>query len=124
MNLHTLAGDADQTDLQPRKVLFLKSIGLYLGVPMAESNPRRVIKRSKENLGNTPLEVLTYLATYFEELFTNKTLSTPVHQTMSKSMSMNYLALLTDVLDPAWRESSTRHFLLRIPISIAQITWA
>jgi hypothetical protein len=85
MNLHTLAGDADQTDLQPRKVLFLKSIGLYLGVPMAESNPRRVIKRSKENLGNTPLEVLTYLATYFEELFTNKTRSTPVHQTMSKS---------------------------------------
>lgn len=118
-NLHTLAGDADQANLQPKKVSALKSFGLYLGVPMAESNPRKLIKRSKENLGNTPLEVLTYLSTYFEEVFANKTLAVPVHQTMS----MNYLALLGDVLTGVERVVNTP-LPVAYSISIAQITWA
>lgn len=118
-NLHTLAGDADQTTLQPRKVSAWKALGLYLGVPMAESNPRKLVKKSKENLGNTPLEVLTYLSTYFEEVFNNKTLALPIHQTMS----MNYLASFNDVLTGVERVVNTP-LPVAYSISIAQITWA
>lgn len=118
-NLHTLAGEADQSNLQQRKVSALKSAGLYLGVPMAESNPRKLIKRSKENLGNTPLEILSYLAAYFEEIFSNKTLAVPIHQTMA----MNNLTLLTDVLTGVERVVNTP-LPVAYSISIAQITWA
>ena len=55
--------------LQQRRISKIKSIGQTLGVPMAESNPRKLLKRSKENLGNTPLEVITYLSAYIESGF-------------------------------------------------------
>lgn len=72
-NLHTLAGDADQASLQHRHTSKIKSLGQYLGVPMAESNPRKLLKRSKENLGNTPLEIITYLSAYLEGRLDPKT---------------------------------------------------
>ena len=65
-NIRTLASEADQAALSPRTVPSWKSTGQYLGVSFAESNPRKIIKRSKDNLGNVPLEVLTYLSAYIE----------------------------------------------------------
>lgn len=63
-----------------------KSLGLDLGVPMAKSNPRKLIKRSERNagirhLGFLPVDLVEQTVT--------------IHQTMS----MNYLAsVLDDVL--------------------------
>ena len=118
-NLHTFAGDANQAALRERKVSSWKSAGQYLGVSFAESNPRKLVKRAKDNLGNTPLEVLTYLSAYFETIFQNKTLTVPIHQTQG----MNLLASLGDVLVGVERVVNTP-LPIAYSISIAQITWA
>lgn len=97
----------------------LKSVGQYLGVPMAESNPRKLLKRSKDNLGNTPLEIITYLSSYMENLFQNKTLTVSVHQVQA----MNLIFNLGDVLAGCERVVNTP-LPVAYTISIAQITWA
>jgi ion channel-forming bestrophin family protein len=51
-----------------------KRVGTYLGMSMAQSNPRKAIKRADRPLGNLPLEILTYLSCYVEEVQENETL--------------------------------------------------
>jgi hypothetical protein len=55
-----------------------KRVGNYLGMSMAQSNPRKAIKRADKPLGNLPLEILTYLSCYIEEALENGTLKSPV----------------------------------------------
>ena len=55
-----------------------KRIGQYLGLSFAASNPRKEIKRADKPLGNLPLEILTYLSSYVEEVAANGTLKSPV----------------------------------------------
>jgi hypothetical protein len=55
-----------------------KAIGEYLGISFANSNPRKAIKRSDRPLGNLPLEILTYLSSYVEEVSVNGTLKSPI----------------------------------------------
>lgn len=56
----------------------LKTIGNYLGLSFAQSNPRKEIKRAQRPLGNLPLEILTHLSSYIEEVTFNGTLAKPV----------------------------------------------
>ena len=78
-HLSTFAGEAfDPATSAPRPKTSWKRGGEYLGLTFAESNPRKMIKRSKKNLGNLPLEVLTYLSSYVKSViksgqFTNGT---------------------------------------------------
>ncbi|KAF4629604.1 hypothetical protein G7Y89_g8537 [Cudoniella acicularis] len=62
---------------QPKKTPW-KRAGEYLGLTMAYSNPRKELKRSDKPLGNLPLEVLTYLNAYIEEVVNNQTLKSAV----------------------------------------------
>lgn len=55
-----------------------KRIGEYLGVTFAESNPRKAIKQAEAHLGNLPLELLTYLSSFAEEVSNNLTLKSPI----------------------------------------------
>jgi putative membrane protein len=55
-----------------------KRVGEFLGMSVAMSNPRKTIKRATQPLGNLPLEILTYLNAYFEAVFTNGTLKSPI----------------------------------------------
>lgn len=66
-HLDTFAKAANEPDAtaQPHKTPW-KRVGEYLGVPMAESNPRKLFKRAKKPLGNMPLEITTYLSAYIE----------------------------------------------------------
>lgn len=116
-HLQTFAGKADQSVLQKRKESLWKAVGEYLGVSFAESNPRKLIKRSKDNLGNLPLEILTYLSAYFETCFTNDTLKTGVHQVQV----MVQMASLTDVLTGTERVLNTP-LPLAYSIAISQVT--
>ncbi|KAK3708319.1 hypothetical protein LTR37_011584 [Vermiconidia calcicola] len=118
-NVRTLAGEADQSALQQRKASAMKAAGVYLGLTFAESNPRKVIKQSKENLGNTPLEVLSYLAAYIENIMVNETLKISVHQVQAG----NAMVSLTDVLTGVERVVNTP-LPVAYSISIAQITLA
>ena len=55
-----------------------KAMGEYLGLSFANSNPRKAIKRAERPLGNLPLEILTYLSAYVEEVNANGTLKSPI----------------------------------------------
>ncbi|EME77367.1 uncharacterized protein MYCFIDRAFT_117628, partial [Pseudocercospora fijiensis CIRAD86] len=118
-HLHTLAGDADQSMLHQRRVSKIKSIGQSLGIPMAEDNPRQLLKTSKDNLGNTPSEVIAYLASYIENIFQNKTLTISCHQGQAMNMLFNF----SDVLAGCERVVNTP-LPVAYSISIAQITYA
>ncbi|KAH8766413.1 Bestrophin, RFP-TM, chloride channel-domain-containing protein [Hyaloscypha sp. PMI_1271] len=80
-----------------------KRVGNYLGMSMAQSNPRKAIKRADKPLGNLPLEILTYLSCYIEEALENGTLKSPV----VCGQVMNSLAALTDTQSSAERVLTT-----------------
>lgn len=60
-----------------------KAVGEYLGVSFAASNPRKAIKKAKRPLGNLPLEIMGYLASYVDEIIENGQLSVPMQQTLA-----------------------------------------
>lgn len=69
-HLSTFANDAyDPNAAIPKRKSFWKESGEYLGLTFAESNPRKLLKRSpNKNFGNLPLEILTYLSAYTESV--------------------------------------------------------
>jgi putative membrane protein len=57
-----------------------KATGEYLGVSFAASNPRKAVKQATRPIGNLPLEVLSYIASYVDEITANAQLPVPMHQ--------------------------------------------
>ncbi|TVY59713.1 UPF0187 protein [Lachnellula suecica] len=86
-----------------------KTVGEYLGMSMANSNPRKELKRSALPLGNLPLEILTYLSSYIEETSVNGTLKNPVvvGQVLTNKHKVGQVAALTDCQASAERVLST-----------------
>jgi ion channel-forming bestrophin family protein len=78
-HLDTYAHDATKVEAPTvnMKKNPLRVLGQYLGVTFAESNPMKQIKRSNLPLGNLPLEILSYLSSYVDELVENGQLKTP-----------------------------------------------
>ncbi|KAG0646345.1 non sense mediated decay [Hyphodiscus hymeniophilus] len=66
-----------EVEVQKKKTPW-KALGEYLGLSFAESNPRKAIKRASRPLGNLPLEILTYMSSYIEEVSSNQTLKSPI----------------------------------------------
>lgn len=103
-HLDTFAKSAHKEEnLVQKKKTPWKSIGEYLGISWAESNPRKAIKRAEAPLGNLPLEILTYISAYAEDQSTNKTLASPIIY----GQIMTSLATLTDVQSSAERVLTT-----------------
>ncbi|KAL2127326.1 hypothetical protein VTI74DRAFT_10925 [Chaetomium olivicolor] len=122
-HLNTFAQDATRDDHENaqrtlRRHGFFKSVGEYLGVSFAESNPRKAMKRAGRPLGNLPLEILSYLAAYTDELSLSGRLPAPMHQTTA----YNNIAVLNDVLTGTERVLNTP-LPIAYSIAIAQITW-
>ncbi|KAK2070453.1 hypothetical protein P8C59_004943 [Phyllachora maydis] len=97
---------------------FFKSTGQYLGISFAASNPRKAVKGAGQPLGNMPLEILSYLASYIDETISNGLLPIPMQQTLA----YNNLAVLNDVLTGTERVLTTP-LPIAYAIAIAQITW-
>ncbi|KAL9581585.1 MAG: hypothetical protein Q9212_003817 [Teloschistes hypoglaucus] len=136
-HLQTFAGDAydpDTTALKPKTSW--KRGGEYLGMTFAESNPRKAIKRSRKNLGNLPLEILTYMSAYMESMTRTGQLPTGVQQAMVMVSSstapsdgtITYmynqanLASMNEVLAGTERVLNTP-LPIAYSIAISQITW-
>lgn len=82
-HLSTFAGEAfDPSMPEAHRKTSWKRGGEYLGLTFAESNPRKVIKRSKKNLGNLPLEILTYLSAYLDSVSETGQFPSGVQQSM------------------------------------------
>ncbi|KAK0716246.1 Bestrophin, RFP-TM, chloride channel-domain-containing protein [Lasiosphaeris hirsuta] len=121
LDTFALAATRDEPELAHRhqtKPGFFKSVGEYLGVSFAESNPRKALKKATRPLGNLPLEVLSYLAGFTDELIQNGQLSIPMQQTLA----YNNIAALNDVLTGTDRVLNTP-LPIAYSIAIAQITW-
>lgn len=102
-HLDTFAKAAYDEDLiKPRKKSPWKSTGEYLGIPFAESNPRKDMKRAKKPTGNLPLEIITYLSAYIEETTRNGNTG-PVLQ----GQLLGCAATLVDVLTSSERVLNT-----------------
>lgn len=80
------------SNLEVRKKTPWKRLGEKLGLPFAMSNPRKDMKRSDRPLGNLPMEILGYLASYVQEVSSNGQLPSTVVQ----SQVFNALAGMTD----------------------------
>lgn len=89
--LDTFARDAhDHSVVHPKPKSTLKSTGEYLGVSFAESNPRKLIKRSKKPLGHLPLEILNHLSAYIDSCVDNGTLKSGLHQSQASKLLRSY----------------------------------
>ena len=118
-HLHTFAHDAyDPVIATPKKKTPWKTAGEYLGLSMAASNPRKIIKQSKKNLGNLPLEVLGYLSAYVESIIQNETFTCGPIQ----AMAMGNIAQLNEVMTGTERVLNTP-LPVAYSIAISQITW-
>ncbi len=102
LDTFALAAHKEENTVEPKHSPW-KAIGIYLGIPFAESNPRKILKRADRPLGNLPLEILTYIASYIEETTVNQTLKNPV----ITGQIMNAIAALTDTQSSAERVLTT-----------------
>lgn len=116
-HLDTFAKDADAPDVN-RRISKIKKVGSFLGVPMAESNPRKNLKRANGPVGNLPLEILTHLSAYMKELYDNSTFKVSIYQTQS----LNAIYTMNDVLTGCDRILNTP-LPIAYSIAIGQITW-
>lgn len=110
--------DHENTERAQKKRGIGKSVGEYLGVSFAESNPRKAMKRAGRPVGNLPLEILSYLGSYTDELALSGRLPVAMHQTIA----YNNIATLNDVLVGTERVLNTP-LPIAYSIAIAQITW-
>jgi len=116
----TMAKNADQTKLRHRKPSPMKQLGENLGITFAQSNPRKLIKRSQENLGNLPHEILTHLTAYIEKVIQeDKAMPTACTQ----NLAFTDIRIMADILTGTERVLNTP-LPLAYSISISQITWA
>ncbi|KAJ5241349.1 uncharacterized protein N7469_002940 [Penicillium citrinum] len=118
-HLDTFARDAHDRDIvKPRPKTIWKSAGEYLGVSFAESNPRKLIKRSKKPIGHLPLEILNHLSAYIDSCVANGTLVSTLHQGQAITM----MAVLNEVLTGTERVLDTP-LPTAYSIAISQISW-
>jgi putative membrane protein len=117
--LNTFAKEANKcVDMKPRKPTLWKRFGQFLGLPFAESNPRKTIKRAPKPLGNLPLEILSHIQSYLNTIVDNGTLKTPVFSVPVVTAITN----LNDILTGTERILNTP-LPLAYRIVISQITW-
>lgn len=110
--------DVGGSQASSKKKNAFKSVGEYLGVSFAASNPRKTLKRATRPLGNLPLEIMNHLAMTVDELIANGQLPIPMQQTLA----YNNLSALGDILAGCERVLNTP-LPIAYSIAISQITW-
>lgn len=116
--LDTFAKAAEAAIPQRKESGKIKSVGEFLGVSFAESNPRKRIKNSKKPLGNLSLEILNHLGAYIHSTIDNETLKNGLYQ----SQAINSISQLNDVMIGVDRVLQTP-LPIAYSIAISQITW-
>ncbi|KAK8188117.1 Bestrophin, RFP-TM, chloride channel-domain-containing protein [Phyllosticta capitalensis] len=116
-HLDTFAKEAeDPALLLPQRKSAMKRTGEYLGISMAQSNPRKLLKRANKPVGNLPLEILSYLSRYVDSLIETESLKS-YHQVQCTLM----ITQLNDILVGTERVLNTP-LPIAYSICISQIT--
>lgn len=117
-HLTTFAKDAGEPYRRTKNISYAKKIGELLRVPMARSNPRKELKKATRPLGNLPLEILSYMSAYVDEIMSNGTFANAIAQThaLNNMQNLNEILQCTDrILNTPLPEAYI--------IAISQITW-
>ncbi|KAF9890467.1 hypothetical protein FE257_005872 [Aspergillus nanangensis] len=118
-HLDTFAHEAhDRHVLEPPSKTPWKSVGEYLGLSFAKSNPRKLVKRSKKPLGHLPFEIINHLSAYVDACVKNDTLSPAQYQ----GQAMTLISTLTEILTGTERVLDTP-LPAAYGIAISQISW-
>ncbi|ORY08055.1 Bestrophin, RFP-TM, chloride channel-domain-containing protein [Clohesyomyces aquaticus] len=117
-HLDTFASSATVPAPSTKKKNPFKTVGEFLGLSFAESNPRKALKTATSPLGNLPLEILSHLSAYLKTVFDNGTFKVGIYQTQS----LNAITTLNDVLTGTDRILNTP-LPIAYSIAIGQITW-
>ncbi|EEA24464.1 hypothetical protein TMatcc_007566 [Talaromyces marneffei ATCC 18224] len=118
-HLDTFAKEAHDPELLNRpRHSFWKSVGMYLGITFAESNPRKLIKRAKKPLGHLSLEILNHLSAYIEHCDQEQLLKSALQQ----GQLINSVAALNEALTGSERVRDTP-LPEAYSIAISQISW-
>lgn len=115
-HLDVYAKDAEEPVRKRKNVL--KTTGQFLGVSMAEDNPRKLVKKARVPIGNLPLEILSHLSAYMKTIYDNGTFKVSIYQTHS----LNALYTMNDILTGTDRILNTP-LPIAYSIAISQITW-
>ncbi|KAG7436521.1 UPF0187 protein [Fusarium oxysporum f. sp. raphani] len=120
-HLNTFAKDATAADPDGpsiKKKNMFKSVGEYLGVSFAQSNPRKALKKTDKPLGNLPLEILNHLAITIDRMVAQDQLPVPMQQTLA----YNHLTMMNDCMTGCDRVLNTP-LPIAYTIAISQITF-
>ncbi|KAL4726421.1 hypothetical protein ACLX1H_007103 [Fusarium chlamydosporum] len=120
-HLNTFAKEATAADpdaMSIKKKNMFKSVGEYLGVSFAQSNPRKALKKTDKPLGNLPLEILNHLAITIDRMIGNGQLDIPMQQTLA----YNNLVMMNDCMAGCDRVLNTP-LPIAYTIAISQITF-
>ncbi|KAJ4268876.1 hypothetical protein NW762_002947 [Fusarium torreyae] len=120
-HLNTFAKEATVAEAEgkpSRKKNFFKSVGEYLGVSFATSNPRKALKKTDKPLGNLPLEILNHLAITIDRMVADEQLPVPMQQTIA----YNHLTMMNDCYIGCERVLNTP-LPIAYTIAISQITF-
>ncbi|KAK5936571.1 hypothetical protein PMZ80_011169 [Knufia obscura] len=115
----TMASRADQDALKQQNPSAMKRFGNNLGVTIAASNPRKLIKRSTDNLGNLPHEMLSHLTAYLESIIQGQDAMPTL---CCQNLAFTDVRIMADILTGCERILNTP-LPLAYSISISQITW-
>ena len=110
-HLEVLAHNAEQQDWELPSGW--RVVGWTLGLPMAEQNPRKLLKNAKQPLGNIPLEILSYCSTFIKTIIDNGTFKATVYHTQAMTM----LTQMNDILAGTDRVLNTP-----LPIAYSSMT--
>lgn len=119
-HLDTYAKTAQVPDkaLMSDEPSLLRKTGMFLGLPMAYSNPRKAFKLAKQPVGNLPLEITMHIAAYLKSICDNETLKL----TPCLTQALNTLSIFNDVFTSTDRVLNTP-LPVAYSIAISQITW-
>jgi predicted membrane chloride channel (bestrophin family) len=120
-HLNTFAKEATAADpdaVSMKKKNIFKSVGEYLGVSFAQSNPRKALKKTDRPLGNLPLEILNHLAITIDRMVAQGQLDVPMQQTLA----YNHLTMMNDCMTGCDRVLNTP-LPIAYTIAISQITF-
>lgn len=113
------ARKSNQAQLHARPQTLSGRLGEWLGISFWRSNPREVLKRTSDNLGNVPHEILLHLNTYINKAVKDEAFNPfPV-----VGLCVTNLAAMTEVLSGCERILNTP-LPLAYQICLSQIMWA
>ncbi|KAG5984607.1 hypothetical protein E4U55_004049 [Claviceps digitariae] len=102
---------------EPATPTWWQAVGLFLGLPMVEENPRVLVKNPAKPLGNVPLEIHSACSNFIKTVIDNGTFKAGYH-----AQAMSLLSQVNDILNGVDRVLNTP-MPLAYSIAIAQITW-